>query len=148
MAFRWLVIALAQSAWADSTGNERCVTAVSSAYNYISFTGFPAQGIWESGCRNRLKVASIYAASDIYCNGQERVIGFSRLANQCEGADNQGLLPREAVAEYLTEDAIRKMRTVDYQELSPREPSDAPVIISPSYFENMFNTIVRPSNTL
>ncbi|KAJ5131567.1 uncharacterized protein N7515_007606 [Penicillium bovifimosum] len=141
MAFGWLVIALAQGAWASSTGNERCVTAVSSAYNYISFTGSAAEGIW-SGCRNRLKVASIYAASDIYCNEQERLIGFSQLANQCEGADNpQGLLSREDVAEYLTEDAIRKMRTVDYQELSPREPSDAPVMLSASYFENMFSTI-------
>ncbi|KAJ5552043.1 hypothetical protein N7535_000010 [Penicillium sp. DV-2018c] len=140
MAFRLLVIALAQGAWASSTENERCVTVVSSAYNYISFTGFPSKGIW-SGCQNRLKVASIYAASDIYCNEQERSTGFSLLAKQCEGADNEGLLSREAVAEYLTDDAIRKMRRVGYQELSPGEPSDAPVIISASYFENMYKTI-------
>lgn len=145
MLLHWLVIALAQGVWANLQ-DERCVTAVYSAYNYISFAGHPTKGkdIWESQCRNPLKVASIYAASEIYCNEQERAIGLTQLANQCQKVGNLELLSRDAVAQNLTEDAIRHMKTVDYQELSRGEPADAPVLLSASYFDLMFNTLVRP----
>ena len=121
------------------------MTAVCSAYNYISFVGLPTIGkdIWESQCRNPLKVASIYAASEIYCNERERGIGLTQLADQCREFGNLELLSRESVAENLTEDAIRNMKTVDYQELSRGEPADTPVLLSASYFDLMFNTIVR-----
>ncbi|KAJ6148790.1 hypothetical protein N7497_010772 [Penicillium chrysogenum] len=122
MLLRWLVIALAQGVWANHE-DERCVTAVCSAYNYISFVGLPTKGkdVWESQCRNPLK---------------------------CQEFGNLELLPREAVAENLTEDAIKNMRTVDYQELSRGEPADTPVLLSASYFGLMFNTIVRPFPTI
>ncbi|KAJ5779914.1 hypothetical protein N7457_005074 [Penicillium paradoxum] len=136
---RWVFIALFQGAWANGS-TERCVTTVFSAYNYISFAGLPMKG-WEAGCRNPLKVASIYAASDIYCNEQERAIGLAQLAEQCEQFVSQELLSREAVAEHLTADAIRNMRTIDYQELSGTEPVIMPVLLSASYFELMFKTI-------
>ncbi|KAI3282570.1 hypothetical protein CBS147309_620 [Penicillium roqueforti] len=142
MLLCWLVIALAQGGWANPE-DERCVTAVYTAYNYISFAGILSQGkhSWESQCRNPLKVASIYAASDIYCNEQERTIGMAQLANQCQEYGNLELLSREAVAENLTDDAIRNMRIVDYQELSRGEPVNAPVLLSASYFNLMFKTI-------
>jgi ferric-chelate reductase len=145
MLLRWLVIALANGVWANHE-DEQCVTAVYSAYNYISFVGVPTKGkdIWLSQCRNPLKVASIYAASEIYCDQRERAIGLTRLADQCQEFGNLELLPREAVAENLTEDAIRNMKTVDYQELSRGEPVDTPILLSASYFGLMFNTLVRP----
>ena len=145
MLLCWLVIALAQGVWATPE-DELCVTAVYTAYNYISFAGIPSKGKhnWESQCRDPLKVASIYAASDIYCNEQERAIGVAQLANQCREFGDLELLSREAVAENLTEDAIKNMKVVDYQELSRGEPVDAPVLLSASYFNRMFNTIVRP----
>ncbi|OQD97272.1 hypothetical protein PENVUL_c084G06606 [Penicillium vulpinum] len=142
MLLRWLVIVLVQGVWANIE-DERCVTAVYSAYDYVSFAGLPTKGrnFWESKCRNPLKVASIYAASEIYCNERERAIGLTQLANRCQESGNLELLSREAVAENLTEDAIRNMKTVDYQELSRGEPADAPVLISASYFDLMFKTI-------
>ncbi|OQE76354.1 hypothetical protein PENNAL_c0067G01778 [Penicillium nalgiovense] len=145
MLLRWLVIALALGVWANHE-DERCVTAVCSAYNYISFVGLPTKGkdIWVSQCRNPLKVASIYAASEIYCNERERGIGLTQLAGQCQEFGNLELLSREALAENLTDDAIRNMKTVDYQELSRGEPADTPVLLSAAYFDLMFNTIVRP----
>lgn len=149
MLLRWLVIALAHGVWANSE-DELCVTAVYTAYNYISFAGVPTtgKGKWESQCRNPLKVASIYAASEIYCNERERAVGLAQLAEQCQEFGNLELLPREAVAENLTEDAIRNMKRVDYQQLSRGEPADAPVLLSATYFDLMFNTLVRPSGTI
>ena len=145
MLSRWLVLALAQGVWANIE-DERCVTAVYTAYNYISFAGLPTtgKGRWESSCRNPLKVASIYAASEIYCNEREREIGLTQLADQCQEFGHLELLPREAVAENLTEDAIRNMKTVDYQELPRGDPENTPVLLSASYFGLMFNTLVRP----
>ncbi|KAJ5592086.1 hypothetical protein N7537_008990 [Penicillium hordei] len=142
MLLRWLVIALAHGVWANSE-DELCVTAVYTAYNYISFVGVPATGKrrWESQCQNPLKVASIYAASEIYCNERERAVGLTQLAEQCQEFGNLELLSREAVAENLTEDAIKNMKRVDYQELPRGEPADAPVLLSASYFGLMFNTL-------
>ena len=145
MLFRWLVVAFAQGVRANLE-EERCVTAVYTAYNYISFDGLATKvkGTWESKCRNPLKVASIYAASEMYCNERERAVGLAQLADQCQEFGNLELLPREAVADNLTEDAIRKMTTVDYQDLSRGRSVNVPVLLSPSYFDLMFNTLVRP----
>ncbi|EKV18859.1 FRE family ferric-chelate reductase, putative [Penicillium digitatum PHI26] len=142
MLFRWLVVAFAQGVRANLE-EERCVTAVYTAYNYISFDGLATKvkGTWESKCRNPLKVASIYAASEMYCNERERAVGLAQLADQCQEFGNLELLPREAVADNLTEDAIRKMTTVDYQDLSRGRSVNVPVLLSPSYFDLMFNTL-------
>jgi ferric-chelate reductase len=141
MLLGWLVLTLAQSVWTNQ--DERCVTAVFSAYNYISFAGFPTKGMWDTRCRNPLEVTSIYAATEIYCDEIERATGLALLAVECQELGHQELLPRDAVAENLTDDAIRNMRRVDYQELSRAQPMDVPVIISQFYFDLMFNTIVR-----
>lgn len=140
----WLLVALgAKCTWGSGLPeDERCVTAVYSAYNYISFTGTPAVGMWDTRCRNPLKVASIYAASEVYCHEGERATGLAQLAAFCEEFGHFQLLSRKAVAENITEDAIRNMRTVNYLELLRTDPVDTPVLLSESYFNRMFNTIV------
>jgi ferric-chelate reductase len=142
MLLGWLALTFVQSVSANHQ-DEQCVTAVFSAYNYISFAGFPTKGMWDTRCRNPLEVASIYASTEIYCDDIERVGGLARLAAECQEFGHQELLPRDAVAENLTENAIRNMRKVDYQELSRAQPVEVPVMISQSYFDLMFNTIVR-----
>lgn len=139
----WLIVALGAcyTQASDLPKDERCVTAVYSAYNYISFAGIPALGMWDTRCQNPLKVASIYAASEVYCRDRERVAGLAQLATFCEEFGHRQLLPREAVAENITENAIRNMRIVNYLELSRAQAVDTPVILSASYFNRMFNTI-------
>lgn len=123
--------------------DELCVTAIFSAYNYISFQGDPAKGMWDTRCRNPLKVISIYASSETYCRDGERAIGLAQLAKLCREVGHGELLSRDAVAENLTKEAIRTMRFVDYQELSRADFQGTPVLLSASYFHRMFNTIVR-----
>ncbi|KAJ5160996.1 hypothetical protein N7492_006388 [Penicillium capsulatum] len=139
----WLVVALGAICTQGSSlpKDERCMTAVFSAYNYISFAGVPAIGMWDTRCRNPLKVASIYAASEVYCHDHERTVGLAQLAALCEEFGHRQLLPREAVAENITEDAIRTMRTVNYLELSRAQSMNDPIMLSSSYFKRMFNTI-------
>lgn len=123
--------------------DEICVTAIFSAYNYISFQGDPAKGMWDTRCRNPLKVASIYASSEIYCRDGEREVGLAQLGKLCREVGHGDLLPRDAVAENLTEEAIRNMRVVGYQELSRADFQYTPVLLSSTYFHRMFNTLVR-----
>ncbi|KAJ5247802.1 hypothetical protein N7468_002785 [Penicillium chermesinum] len=118
--------------------NERCVTAIFSAYNYIAFAGIPAKGMWATRCQNPLQVTSIYAASDLYCGDAERAAGLARLKTECEQFGHCDLLPRDAVAENLTENAIRNMRIVDYFDVPRGELMNAPVIISASYFSRIY----------
>lgn len=143
MLLGFLLVECAQGVWANVFEDARCVTAIYSAYNYISFAGLPPKPMWHSRCRNTLKVTSIYAASDIYCNEHEREVGIRQLAEQCRVIGQEELLPRDAVAENLTEDAIHDMRRVEYQELSRENPMNIPILISASYYDLMFNTIVR-----
>lgn len=123
--------------------DELCVTAIYSAYNYISFEGDPATGMWDTRCRNSLKVTSIYASSEAYCRDDERLNGLAQLAKLCQEFDHSELLSRDDVAVNLTKEAIHDMRIVDYLELSRADSQDTPVLLSPSYFHRMFNTIVR-----
>jgi ferric-chelate reductase len=123
--------------------DELCVTAIFSAYNYISFQGHPTKGMWDIRCRNPLQVISIYASSGIYCHDGERVVGLAKLAKLCREVGHSELLPRDAVAGNLNEEAVRNMRVVDYQELSRTDFQGTPVLLSSTYFHRMFNTIVR-----
>jgi ferric-chelate reductase len=123
--------------------DELCVTAIYSAYNYISFEGDPAMGMWDTRCRNPIKVTSIYASSQTYCRDDERLIGLAQLAKSCQEFGHSELLSRDAVAENLTKEAIRRMRIVDYLELPRGVSQHTPVLLSSSYYQRMFDTIVR-----
>lgn len=123
--------------------NERCVTAVYTAYEYLSFSGQPNKGLWAPRCRNRLHVLSIYAASDLYCSDAEREAGFAQLDDQCRQYAGVDLIPRQEFAPNLTHEAISQMRVVEFGELPKKGPLDTPILISKSYYSRVFRTIVR-----
>lgn len=120
------------------------MAAIYSAYNYITFAGLPAAGMWATRCQNPLQVTSIYASSEVYCTEGERLAGLAALKEQCEEFGHCQLLPREAVAGNLTEDAIRNMRRLEYMEVPRGQAVEGPVLLSANYFERMFKTIVSP----
>ena len=119
--------------------NERCVTSVYTAYGSIPFTGAFSKGLYEKRCRNLLAVTSIYASSDQYCKPGERAAGFAQLEEQCEALGLQ-LIPREQVSENLTDDAVSRMRSVDFLELPFDQPIDYPVRLSASHYDRVFRT--------
>ncbi|KAF7125674.1 hypothetical protein CNMCM5793_001913 [Aspergillus hiratsukae] len=121
--------------------NERCVTAVYTAYDYISFAGLPNKGLWEPRCRNRLRVLSIYAASTVHCSNAERLAGFAQLEAQCRDHAGVRLIPREEFAANLTDGAINRMRVVEFRELPKKENVDIPILISELYYSRVFRTI-------
>ncbi|PKX93593.1 ferric reductase family protein [Aspergillus novofumigatus IBT 16806] len=121
--------------------NERCVTAVYTAYDYISFSGHPNRGLWAPRCRNRLRVLSVYAASTVYCSDAERERGFALLEAQCREYAGVNLIPREEFAANLTDDAISRMRVVEFRELPKKETVNTPILVSESYYSRVFRTI-------
>lgn len=122
--------------------NEQCVTAVYTAYGYIGFAGFPAKGFWNTRCQNALEVTSIYAACEVYCSPAERTAGLVGLAAYCREYAGVDLIPREQLAENLTEDAIHRMRIVEYRELPKKGAVDDPVLISEAFYQVTFRTLV------
>jgi hypothetical protein len=141
----WLVILLhVPPALSQITPpNERCVTAVYTAYDYISFAGLPNKGLWEPRCQNRLHVLSIYAASILYCSDAERLTGFAQFEAQCRDYASVKLIPREEFAANLTDEAITRMRVVEFRELPKKENVDTPILISKLYYGRVLRTIVR-----
>ncbi|KNG89121.1 FRE family ferric-chelate reductase [Aspergillus nomiae NRRL 13137] len=123
--------------------NERCVTAVYTACGYIPFATSPeaARGFWGSRCQNPWTVTSIYAAADVYCDASERTAGFAQLQSSCLQFGHVDLIPRDALATNLTEDAINQMRRVDYGEIPRSGPVDYPVLLSASFYHRTFRTI-------
>ncbi|KAL4863818.1 hypothetical protein BDV12DRAFT_177032 [Aspergillus spectabilis] len=120
--------------------NERCVTAVYTAYTYITFAGRYSRKHLEARCENPLQVTSIYASSDVFCQLHERSVGISQLEGICRDAGLE-LIPREQLAENLTEDGIKQMRTVDYLELPVDQVVDVPVLLSPLHYRRVFSTL-------
>ncbi|KAL2820922.1 ferric reductase like transmembrane component-domain-containing protein [Aspergillus cavernicola] len=120
--------------------NERCVTAVSTAYTYITFTGSVSRKYLETRCQNPLEVISIYASSDVFCEPPERSTGLSQLETICRESGFD-LIPRERLAENLTDDAIRRMRVVDYLEFPMNQPLDFPVLLSQKHYNRVFRTL-------
>lgn len=120
--------------------NQRCVVAVYTAYNYLAFAG-PWETIWSSRCRNPLEVTSIYAASETYCPPAELPPGAALLESLCQELAHTDIIPREQVAENLTDDAIKHMKVVESGEVLRRKPLSEAVLISPGYFERTFRTV-------
>ncbi|RAL15780.1 ferric reductase family protein [Aspergillus homomorphus CBS 101889] len=121
--------------------NERCVTAIYTAYGYLTFAADPDVGFWETRCQNPLEVTSIYAASDLYCLPFEREAGIAQLAKLCRQFSHLDLIPREQVAENLTRDALRRMPVVKYLEIPRKHLLNTPVLLAPSYYDIVFQTI-------
>ncbi|KAE8354361.1 ferric reductase like transmembrane component-domain-containing protein [Aspergillus coremiiformis] len=123
--------------------NERCVTAVYTAYRYIPFDRSTevAPGLWGWRCQNPLEVISIYAAADVYCTSSERSAGFAQLQSFCQQHAHVELLSRESLAANLTNDAISRMRRVDYGEIPRSEPVEYPVLLSATFYRHTFHTI-------
>lgn len=119
--------------------DQRCVTAVFTAYNYLTFTG--SVGFWDSRCQNPLKVTSVYAASGTYCDPDEQTAGFALFAAYCHQFGRTDLLPRDALAENLTDDAIKQMNLVEYGVIPKHQPLYVPVMISQEYFKRTYRTI-------
>ena len=122
----------------------RCVTAVCTALNYVSFSAVPNTGYWDTICHNPLKVTSIYAASETYCRGNDLAFGLCELEKACRDSGHN-LLPRKALGENLTHEALQRMRKVDYLEVPRMEFLNEPVLVSQSYFDRVFRTIVSDS---
>ncbi|KAI9039537.1 ferric reductase family protein [Aspergillus affinis] len=121
--------------------DERCVTAIYNAYDYISFAGSPSVGFWDTRCLNPLKVTSTYASAEVHCSSSEQAAGLSQLATLCRQVAHLDLISRDKLATNLTGDRIQRMRVVNYQEIPRHLRLDAPVILSPSYYSRTFQTI-------
>lgn len=100
-------------------------------------------GFWQTRCQNRLKVTSIYAAAEVYCDEDERKAGFAQLDKSCRSSANVELLPRKTVVENLTEEKIKQMEIVEYLAIPRSEVLGSPVLISSAYYDRVFRTIVR-----
>ena len=137
----WCILFLLISV-GTATVLEHCVQAVDTAYGYITFAGSPPKDVWHLRCQNLLRITSVYAASGVYCNPSENAAGQAWLTSSCQEFAGLELIPREQLAANLTDDAIRHMRVVAYGDILRREPVDFLVMLSSSYFDRAFQTVV------
>ena len=137
----WCILLLLISV-GTATVLEHCVQAVDTAYGYITFAGSPPKDVWHLRCQNPLRITSVYAASGVYCNPSENAAGQAWLTSSCQEFAGLEIIPREQLAANLTDDTIRHMRVVEYGDILRWEPVDFLVMLSSSYFDRAFQTVV------
>lgn len=124
------------SASANEVGKSQlCAESVSSAIALLSFSSNHST---PDPCTNRLRTYSIYAAVKLYCLELEIEPGLDRVNKNCENR------PRYSEIEpNLTDSYVRDLRVVDFREVPEDKELDTVVLISKTYFDTYYRTIVR-----
>lgn len=133
---------LSQSSQLTIPQNEICATAIYQVYSDLSFVGNVSAAPAISACRNPLKVASIYAATRTYCKPQDFNASVQYYAGKCAGFGGVTMIPESEVADNLTAAAVQSMRVVGKGEVPSYSKLSAPVLVSRSWFDVAFKTIV------
>jgi hypothetical protein len=142
-------LALLGSSLTDALNKDQyCVDAVYEALSSLSFEGSSADVYWESTCQNLLKVGTIYASAKRYCTDHEISAGTALLRKYCLEYGKLELLPYSDFQTILTEDYLSSLRVIDYEEIPATENVTAVVLISTTYFEASFRTIVSHRSPL
>jgi hypothetical protein len=127
---------------ADEVSNEeRCVEAIFEAYTHLSFTGSHSQPFLVNSCLNPLRTWSIYASVKVRCGPLEIDPGLRHINESCRKG-GLSRTPYADIAPSLTEEYIRSLRVVDYEEVPKAVELDAPVLISRAYYDAAFRTNV------
>ncbi|KAJ9366216.1 hypothetical protein DTO282E5_9105 [Paecilomyces variotii] len=122
----------------EATNQERCVESIFEAYSRLSFNGSHSQPWLVNSCKNALRTRSIYAAAKVYCSPSEIQAGIAHINEPCQG--DLARTPYSEIEPELTDEYIRGLRVVEYQEVSKAVELDSPVLISRAYFEAAFRT--------
>lgn len=91
--------------------------------------------------KNERCVTAAYTALNYLSFEGESRTGFWQ--TRCRTSANIELLPRQTVAENLTEEKIKQMKIVDFYAVPRDEVLNSPVLISSAYYDRVFRTIVR-----
>jgi hypothetical protein len=128
---------------ANALGKDQyCLDAVYEALSDLSFEGSSADAYWESTCQNPLKVGTIYASATRYCTEYEIIAGATLLNQYCTEYGEVELLPYSDFKANLSEEYINSLRVIDYEEIPATENVTAVVLISATYFDASFRTVV------
>jgi hypothetical protein len=122
--------------------DQYCFDAVYEALADLSFVGNTADEYWNSTCQNPLKVTSMYASAKTYCTPHEIEAGVAVLAKYCFEYGTLELAPMSQFADNLTDDFIKGMRMINYQEIPETDNITELVVMSPTYFGGSLRTVV------
>jgi hypothetical protein len=115
-----------------------CAESITSALALLSFS---SSDTTPNACTNLFRTYSIYAAIKLYCPEPEIKPGIEQINKHCTG--EQSRLPYAEIEPDLTDSYLRLLRVVDFQEVPADEELEEPVLISKTYFDTYYKTIVR-----
>lgn len=119
----------------DVEDSQVCAESIGSAISLLSFSSNHST---PDACTNRLRTFSIYAAVKLYCLEPEIKPGLERINKNCENRSSYAEIEPD-----LTDSYLRGLRVVDFQEVPVDEELEAVVLISRTYFDTYYRTIVR-----
>lgn len=125
------------------TKAQECTFALTDVYGSLNFEGVGYADYYGSLCGNPLKVASMYAASHVYCSKRDSKAGFKLLTKYCVEYGPGSMMAESVVAVNTSEKAISSMKVID-----PVEAADltvnytTPVLLSKALFTLGYKTEV------
>lgn len=119
----------------EVTESEACVEAINSAVTLLSFSSSDST---PDHCTNLLRTYSIYAAVKLYCLEWEIEPGLKHINENCENRP-----PYEEIEPDLTDSYLQTLRVVEFGEVPADEELETVVLISRTYFDTYYRTIVR-----
>jgi hypothetical protein len=122
--------------------DQYCFDAVYEAMSDLVFVGNTADDYWNSTCTNPLKLTSMYASGITYCTEHEIASGAKLLDYYCQEYGMVDLTPISEFSQNLTAEYIKTMRVVDYEEIPSTDNISYPILMSKSYFDASFRTVV------
>lgn len=122
--------------------NEECIAALLDVYGELQFDGPGYGDYYASSCGNPSKVASMYAAANVYCNPAEKAAGLSLWNGYCVQYGPGPAMPESAVAVNTSESAIKRMQVINSTEDAATTNYTDPVMLSESLFRLAYRTEV------
>ena len=144
-----LLLALGALLSAASAETTECLMGLTDAYGNLPFEGIGYQLYYTSICMNPLTVASMYAASEKYCNQKQIDVGYKLLKKYCILYGGGPLLSKDAVAENLTDEAIASWPVLNGPtDYDPTVNFTTPVMVSQDFWKLGYHTEVHSSPSL
>ncbi|KAH6692727.1 ferric reductase NAD binding domain-containing protein [Plectosphaerella plurivora] len=139
--FTCLILALASLAASSTpTKSQECLAAILDVYGTLLFTGIGYGDYYASVCGNPALVASMYAATNVYCTPKEKQSGIQLWNGYCVEYGPGPVMSESSVEANTTEAAISRMQVINSTADATTTNYTDPVMISEELFRLAYHT--------
>lgn len=124
----------------DTQGD--CMQGIRTALQNFYFSGGNVFNFWENLCMNELRIASIYAAAEVYYTPEEIAVGSALLDQTCLFRGRVSVIPYSEIKPNLTDEYVTSLPKLTYQDVDVKLVLTEAYLMDQELFELGFKTEV------